>query len=771
MEFYSHPEKKLISHLIEVRDIAVSNADKDLKASVALTALCHDFGKYTTYFQQHLRNKKQSIYSQHSFISSLFAAFCSIKQFGEDSPLPLFIYNAVLHHHGSLECISENLPDNIRSFKASLNLIGKIDILYKQIEDMKRNYDFICKDLETIIMCNYFEEFLKTDYREILMHLKRLDFMRERKADWQDYFIHQTIYSCLIDADKLSASGAYLPSPLYLPFIELEKNKNAIFNNQEGDMSKLRTEIYDKVLKNIMKYYSISNIFTITAPTGTGKTLTGFMAALKLKEITKLRGKVIYCLPFTSIIDQSFSAIENIYSLNEDFSKNSSRYLLKHHHLTNKEYDSEEYEPSANISEMLFETWASGVIITTFVQLFETLISNNNRMLKKFNDFYNSVILIDEIQAIDINYFNLIEYVLKKACEFFNCRIILMTATKPLIFEDAVELLPDNEKYFKKFNRNEMTYYKNEMEISHFIDFFVEKYSIDKSFLVVCNTIKESIEVYKMLKEVFVDKYIYYLSTNIIPKERRERLEKIKNDLNNGKKPIVVSTQVVEAGVDLDFDVVIRDIAPFDSIVQCAGRCNRNSTNPEGKVWVVKLKDNDGNLFARKIYSKNLVNITLELLEKNETIKEENYYNIIYEYFKKVKENKSSDISDKFIKTINRLIFSSDNDISNFSIDKFHIISYRGMYIDVIVRLDDKIEKVYEKLQELLTIKEYNQKHELYLQIRNIIKDYTISVPYDFYKKFMFENNIFSIPYDNVNDLYDKETGFRRSEEETFMVL
>ena len=128
-------------------------------------------------------------------------------------------------------------------------------------------------------------------------------------------------------------------------------------------------------------------------------------------------------------------------------------YLIKHHHLTNQEYINETEDYRKDQSGLFIENWESGIIVTTFVQLLQTLIGNRNRMLKKFHVITKSIVLLDEVQAIPIKYYELIDYAIKKLVELYDCKVILMTATKPLIFSKTVELLENYNYYFSQLQR------------------------------------------------------------------------------------------------------------------------------------------------------------------------------------------------------------------------------------------------------------------------------------------------------------------------------
>lgn len=770
MKFYSHPDRLLVDHLIQVRDVNLNKVSDSLRSTFEIAALCHDFGKYTTFFQGYLKNGKKSDLSNHGFISAVFGAFVTFENLGEDSVLPLIVYNVILHHHGNLESLSENLPTRMKNAKKTdypVKLLGKIELGEKQIQDIKNNRQCLIDDFILMGLDRELEGFLneKDIISKMLQKLKRLEYKLSLSPNKEEnYFIHQSIYSALISADKISASGIKYDSPLYSNFCELESIKVEKFKDNQQQINLIREEIFHNVLSNLEENYDKGKIFSITAPTGTGKTYTGFYAAIRLKELLGLDGKIIYSLPFTSIIEQNYSAIVDILKSVDSFDHNMGRYIIKHHNLSKTNYQSEYYDYTKTQSELLIENWESGIIVTTFVQLFETAIGNRNRMLKKFMTFNNSVILIDELQSIDIKYYKLVEYVLEKLSEYINCRIIIMTATKPMILENAIELLPNSKRYFEKFNRTYLIPKLDKVSINEFVDDFIENIE-DKSYLIVCNTINQSLEIYNSLK--FIDKDIYYLSTNILPFQRKEKIEEVKKRLKNKDNIILISTQVVEAGVDLDFDEVIRDLAPLDSIIQCAGRCNRNANKNQGIVKVVNMVREDENPFGKYVYGNTLLNLSRELLNGKSYIEEKDYFDLINEYYYLVKENKSKQESDGYINSIRSLNFSIDE----WAISKFSLIKNNPDYIDVLFIYDENAERAYEEYKEILNISNFEEKRERYLEIGQVLKNYTLSIPIIYCRSFVQENGILVLPGEGIEDFYDKETGFIRNDTDTYMIF
>lgn len=362
-------------------------------------------------------------------------------------------------------------------------------------------------------------------------------------------------------------------------------------------------------------------------------------------------------------------------------------------------YSTSEVDYEKDQAELLLNNWISGIVVTTFVQLLETLISNKNRMLMKLNNIKNSIIILDEVQAIDIEYYKLVGYILKLAVEELNTKIIMMTATKPLILTDALELLDDVPGYFKMFNRTRLILMMKKLTPEEFVDEFELKIK-EKSCLIVCNTINQSLKIFELIKKTGIE--AEYLSSNILPVHRRKRIYDIEKKLKAGKKVVLVSTQVIEAGVDLDFEMVIRDIGPLDSIIQCAGRCNRNGLKHIGDVFVVQMVNEDNKLYSYAVYGNTSINITIELLERFKVIEEKEFYDLINEYFTMVQANKSHDDSIKIIESLETLNFDGDYGIP---ISKFSLIKNNPGYIDVIFRVDEYIEGAYQQFLQALLIK------------------------------------------------------------------
>ena len=794
MEFKSHPDKLLRTHLSEVLENAKFFGEDAFNKATEIICLCHDFGKYTTYFQNYLETKeKNDEKSNHSFISAICGAYIGFKVIGEDNNLPLLIYESILHHHGSIESLEENLPKENKKISAEDGAFfrNKIKIAKFQIEDMKKNLEDIKKDYDSFNYGDLIVNFVNDcNIEEILFKLKKLYLRRKKQIKRanedgsKDYFKFLNMYSMLIGADKFSASNTPIIERRDVSFNDLDKSRKERIKkalnkdckaekniskeeNSKPSINKIRTEIYEDIQKEIEENYD-KKILSITAPTGTGKTYSGFFAAEKLKELLGDNRRIIYALPFTSIINQNYDVIYNLISDSvENFDEVSSEYIIKHHSLTDKDYKSEKSNIDILKAELLIENWSSSIIVTTFVQLLETLISNKNRMLKKFSAFNHSIILLDEVQAIDLKYLGLVDFILRKAVEELDCRIITMTATKPILLNDGHELLSDYKKYFSYFNRTKINYNPNKVTIDEFIDDFIYEIK-DESYLIICNTIGESLEIYKKLEDI--PREVMYLSTNILPIHRKEKIKEIEDKLKLGEKLIVISTQVVEAGVDFDFDNVIRDIAPIDSIIQAAGRCNRHNKKACGEVNVVNICNSKERLYGDMVYGKMQIMISKEILNEYKEIEESQYLDLIEKYFLKAEENKNKDVSKKFIESINLLNFTGEDE---YTISKFSLIEEKGNYVDVFFRINEEAEQVYLEFIDLIKDKDLENRRKRQLKIRAKLNDYTLSIPYKYASRINVnkEDIILSLPKEGCEEYYFDDIGFKREDGEEYMIF
>lgn len=485
-------------------------------------------------------------------------------------------------------------------------------------------------------------------------------------------------------------------------------------------------------------------------------------AALKLKNKIGKDMKIIYCLPFTSVIDQNYNDYKRAIKEIKQVDDVSSKDILKHHYLSPKDYKDEELYYEADEGRFLTQNWNSQIVVTTFIQLFTTLFSNRNSDLIKFNSLSNSIVLLDEVQSIPYKYWKVINLYFKEISEKMNIYFIFVTATQPLIFKknEIKELAAHSEYYFKQCKRTKLIIKEEEMSKEDFFCYVKEiiNENPNKNILIIVNTIKLSQELYEEILNEDSREYIY-LSTSIIPKERKNRIDKVKKSTN---KNVVVSTQMIEAGVDIDMDIVIRDIAPLDSINQSAGRANRESRGLYlGEVHIVKVRGNT-QLMAKYVYRDDIIlQATQKALKNRDIILEEDYKEISDKYFCELNENKSDKISDELSNYIYQLEFEIVE-------EKFKLIDEQDK-IQLFIELDDEATIIWDSYKGYLNIKNPFERRNKLESIKGEFYKYVISV-FRNKSRENIECGIGFVSKYQLENTYDQNFGYK-SKEESCMIF
>ncbi|MCG0278824.1 MAG: CRISPR-associated helicase Cas3' [Thermanaeromonas sp.] len=817
MGYYAHKDGqrryRLSSHLALVaaragRQVSEASGREGLYPVAVIVGLAHDFGKYTSYFQDYLITGVSNNYKEHAFLSALWAVHLGAKQ-GFSHELRLLSFLAVIWHHRDLGDPEKYiLPQRkIEEDWAFLEVEDRrrLEVAQTQVEDLVRRKDQVVRSLKcTARRAAYFlarqgldtsfltgldwEELLDTffcNWKEIYASL--FPFLKQylrRALDLSLYFSLLRIFGALIDADKLHAGRIRDMGREALPVEAVEIYKKACFKEPHDPINLLREEVYRNAATRISRFFMEYPYFTLTAPTGSGKTLAAFNASLLLRQhLEEMKGilpRIIYALPFTSIIDQNHNVFtEVLKKAIPDFISRPSPYLLKHHHLADVFYRAtEEEDLGFDEAILLIESWQSEIIITTFVQLLHTLIGYRNRMLKKFNRLNHAIVIMDEVQNIPVEYWPLVATVLKEAAKELDLRLILMTATRPEWFSpgEALELAGEQEdvaRFFKALNRVKLYPDLKPRTVAEAAELFLSFYEPSKSYLVVLNTICSSIEFYNYVGAHLKSRApLFYLSTNIIPAERERRLEELKKLLEQGVKPVLVSTQVVEAGVDLDFDEVWRDIGPIDAIVQVAGRCNRHSRKKKGVVRLVKLVDEKGNALACRVYGNIHVWGAEKVFEHRSRVEEPDFFEAVADFFQFVRERKDTSKSEGILQAMKGLRFQRDREEADYAVRDFRLIEDRPDQVEVFVAVDEEAEGIWQRYrEEVVGAPDIKSRQEAYYKIKRDFGRYMVSVPAKILLGKVDETvKPLYIPRYLVPEVYDLETGFKRVEEGMFIV-
>ena len=518
-------EQELKDHLINVANVSAEFAKVfGCYDWGYCCGMLHDIGKYSIEFQQRLAGS--DIRVDHSTAG---AQLCY-----ERGGMYGFLSYCIAGHHAGLPDTGED-SDTSRSptFKGRLK---------KSVKDYQAYKSEIC-----------------------VPHLSAppFDLSKAKDIDFTLSTFIRMLYSCLVDADFLDTENFMKAGKtdrdsgdsIEILLGRLQKHISGWLSNTDKDtVNGRRTEI----LKNCLEMGDLKRgLFRLTVPTGGGKTVASLAFALQHAVKNKL-DRIIYVIPYTSIIEQNAKVFSEILGKNN---------VLENHYNVDYESD-EELKPM----QLAAENWNKPVVVTTNVQFFESLFANKSSKCRKLHNIANSVIIFDEAQMLPNDYLKPCITMMEELLKCYRSSIVLCTATQPALsqfFQNdlaATELCPRLEEQFRFFRR---VSFQNLKTISE--DELVARLEMESQALCIVNTKKRAQNIYKRLDGVGV----YHLSTCMYPCHRKRVLKEIRGRLQEGERCIVISTSLVEAGVDLDFRSVYRQLAGVDSIIQAAGRCNR----------------------------------------------------------------------------------------------------------------------------------------------------------------------------------------------------
>lgn len=604
----------------------LEGANEELRRLTLAAALFHDVGKATPWFQRYLRKlEPASLRSRHSLAGAVLAWSLT-----PTWPLALrsSLLQAIRRHHGRPFCIPWREVERLRG-----ELSRPEDELSEALADQLAHLDLAGVEqwlasrsdgLELAPNCPSVEEVLAT-VPTSLLRWKRLIKSGAGDRDFGGFLRDWTAYGALIGADRTdTAAQGETVSRVELPPQPVERFVAQRFGPPKDEMGRLRQEVSDRVRATLLERSERDGrLYTLTAPTGSGKTLAALRAVLGLREALVERGKpasrIIYCLPFTSVIDQNHAVFAEVLTGEPDALPPNDQ-LLKHHHLTPKSYrDSAEREWEADgAGPLLVETWQSEIVVSTFHQLLHTFLSGRAADAMRAPAWVGATVILDEVQAIPLRYWAPVGRLLSAAAEELGARFVLMTATRPLILdpEAAQELLPGHEAFFEQLDRVDLELaFQSDRTIVQTADDVLAARSRG-AVLVIANTRAAVRKLYLELSGRRGTDAVVALSTTLTPRDRQRRIEQIKARTDDGEPLVVVSTQLVEAGVDLSFPTVIRDLAPLDSVIQAAGRCNRHGGDDRGRVRLIKMAsiDTSGRRPAFQVYDRLLLEATLDAI-------------------------------------------------------------------------------------------------------------------------------------------------------------
>lgn len=418
---------------------------------------------------------------------------------------------------------------------------------------------------------------------------------------------------------------------------------------QDTELNQARTDISEQALA---KYNQFSKgVVELQLPTGAGKTMTAMRYAVHHNKYYK-KERIIYVAPFLSILEQNAQVIRDLVQ--------NDTIISEHHTNISETVETLQRE----ITHVGYNTvWEEPIILTTMVQFFNTLFGVKADEFRRFSNLQNSVIILDEVQSIPTKFYYLFNTMISILARDYNCVVILCTATQPNLesesitqriqFREPKELVVMTEEQtqlFKRVTDHYLGVCDSDTIISHARTHYIHD---QLSMLFIFSTKKTVKKYYELLQQEFGDEYkVDYLTTDLYAKHRLEVINSVKEDLENNIPIIVVSTNLVEAGVDFDFDVVYRDIAPVSSLIQARGRCNRNGMGQTGHFNIVDIRDR-GLMYLDDLYTGAGITQTLLLGKGTDAQFNIEDYNDSYYSILNNKDNNSRKMETRF--TLNNL--------------------------------------------------------------------------------------------------------------------
>ncbi len=597
MEYWAHSENKegskhsLPQHLVETAELAALFTEQEVyKPLFYFVGLLHDLGKYQPEFQHYLENGGRRGSVPHASWGAGYAR--------REGLLEASI--AIDGHHKGIPNASV-WKNNTEQFKRG-EVHGFENVIDAFLKDTGNQQGLSKKGT----LLNFTDP------------LKRETFIRY-------------LFSALTDSDWLSTEKHFEKDifnsrvNLNLPIADMIEKLNIETSgkSKDGKLNQLR----NKALQQTIEKSDLPvGFYSLALPTGMGKTLTSMAWALRHARKHTLK-RIIIVLPFLNIIDQTAQILKNIFG---------SEWVLEHHSSFNEDTrNTKNEEASYTVLEqrkkLACENWDYPIIVTTTVQFFESLFSNRPSRCRKIHNIADAVVIFDEVQTLPKEVILPTLQMLKDVHYVMRTSFLFCTATQPAFEKrkdfDGIEfimpLIDNSAELYKATKR--VTYQVlndlNPVDYSALLEAIIQE---NAATLLIFNTKNATLKFFQIAKNRPEWEKKYHLSTAMCPAHRKCAIETIRTDLEKRRKILVVSTQLVEAGVDFDFPVVFRAMAPLEAIIQAAGRCNRENTlgNSGGKVFVFKLLDSgmpDKTYAACASHAEELITENIEQLHHPES--------------------------------------------------------------------------------------------------------------------------------------------------------
>lgn len=622
-------KQELITHLKNTADKAKSLANEiDFENTLYLLGILHDAGKASEAFQHKIINNTDDRVNHSSagalYLLSLYNK-CAKKSSVDINILQEYFYIMVYvisAHHGIYDVpyydidnnLSNRLKDRLRFDEDEMSFFRKEVVPY--IEELKEKLNI---DLLDIFMKGYFE------YKTSKDRLKYID----NKANYYYLSLYMRLFlSILKNADIVDTINAYdliiddsVTYDAHKKAVLYSKNlkeKYSSFPEPKNELDRVKNEL--KFVIDDRGRVDESGIYKLDLATGAGKTLLSMLYATNQMKY-KSKKRFFYITAFLSVLEQNANEVKEVLKDKSILEYHSNIIDQSSFNKANNESTDESKDKMCR--EYLIQSFDAPVVLTTIVQFINTLFKGKSANIRRFSSLINSVIILDEVQSLPIEMTYLFNLAMNFISSVMKANIVLSTATQPkydennikyrINYADKANLVKLSHNQAKPFKRTKV-YNFNEGKKSSLKDIKLEILSYkNDSFLTILNTKKAARKLYEMLIEDTGNaEEIYLLNTDFCPEHRKDILDEIKLKLSEGTAVKLVATQLIEAGVNVDFKRLIRSYAGIDSIIQAIGRCNRYGLQKEGIVNLVNMGFEENLNYLESIgYKKDITEIIL----------------------------------------------------------------------------------------------------------------------------------------------------------------
>jgi len=765
----SHPGRPLAAHLQDVAE-RISWLAPDCQW-LRWAALFHDIGKATSFFQKYLYGEQVSRpLRRHADLSALWLLELLLPTSG-DSPT-LSIVDAALaflfvrRHHGHLVDLVDTLEDmqqeDAKQF--TTQLAGM---------DCAGAAQWLSAELKTTVTVPVLGR-KRTKLRiGVILELKKPASHNHAMKRFQAALMS---FGKLIEADRDSAAGYEIGAFDSLPrftsqHIAQMRQSLVAASPSPVPIAKAREQVYQAAISNATaRPINRGGLWSLTVPTGAGKTLAALGWALHRRDARVRSGMpsrpIIYALPFTSVIDQNAEVIRQLLPS----SSNDESLLAIHHHLAELGDIARSGEES--LARIWVEGWRADIVSTTFVQVSNALFHGTCADARRFAKLFGSILILDEVQSIPAELWPVFRTSLQSLCENYGTDILLVTATQPALFTDSerTEIAPSGLQHAANtaFNRYDLfAWIAKPLGPEDLVQLIVGEMRQATSCLIILNTIGEALDLHRRVKEdaTLSGHRLFHLSTNLRPKDRNRILKEIRE---SSGPHILVATQVVEAGFDLTFDVVVRAIAPLDSIVQAAGRCNRHGSGVRGRVIIIAPEGNS----AMLIYGSLHIALSRQMLQEvallpGNRIAEPALTDKVTAYFTKLNERIQKDTAVKIHEAIQQLQFAAlrgEGQDKDRHEKRVRLIDDQQNRVSHFIETDESDASVWRRFTEALGIEAIWQRRRQLRLLRNDLGQRIVEVPQQWVGPDAADSTVVRIPVSVAGQVYDVETGWKRTQ-------